>query len=46
MAMGTRKKRERQEDLWVVSSEVVDAPAHAFYGRLNQVLALACSGDM
>jgi len=38
MAMGTRKKRERQEDFWVVSSEVVDAPAHAFYDRLNQVL--------
>ena len=38
MAMGTRKKRERQEDLWVASSEVVSAPAHAFYERLNQVL--------
>jgi transposase len=38
MAMGTRKKRERQEDLWVVSSEVVGAPAHAFYDRLNQIL--------
>jgi len=38
MAMGTRKKRERQEDLWVVSSEVVSTPAHAFYDRLNQIL--------
>ena len=38
MAMGTRKKRERQEDLWVVRSEVVDAPAHSFYERLNEVL--------
>lgn len=38
MAMGTRRKRERQEDLWVVSSEVVAAPAHAFYDRLNQIL--------
>src|ERR1700690_2847663 len=38
MAMGTRKQRERQEDLWVVSSEVVGTPAHAFYDRLNQVL--------
>ena len=36
--MGTRKQRERQEDLWVVSSEVVGTPAHAFYDRLNQVL--------
>src|SRR5438552_8780317 len=38
MAMGTRKKRERQEDLWVVRSEVVDAPAHSYYERLNEVL--------
>src|ERR1700689_3503697 len=38
MAMGTQQKRERQEDLWVVSSEVAKAPAHAFYERLNEVL--------
>ena len=38
MAMGTRKKRERQEDFWVVCSEVVDTPAHAFYDLLNEVL--------
>ena len=38
MAMGTRQKRERQEELWVVSSEVVSSPAHAFYDRLNQIL--------
>src|SRR6195256_3927669 len=38
MAMGTRKKRERQEDLWVVRSDVVEAPAHGFYQRLNQIL--------
>jgi transposase len=38
MAMGTRKKRERQEGLWVVTSEVVGTPAHAFYDRLNQIL--------
>ena len=38
MAMGTREKRERQEDLWVVTSEVVGTPAHAFYDRLNQIL--------
>ena len=40
MAMGTRKKRERQEELWVVTSEVVNAPAHAFYDRLNQLFEL------
>lgn len=38
MAMGTSTKRDRQEDLWVVSSEVVASSAHAFYDRLNQVL--------
>jgi transposase len=38
MAMGTRGKQERQEDLWVVTSEVVGTPAHAFYDRLNQIL--------
>ena len=38
MAMGTRQKRERQEDMWVVSSEIVGAPAHAFYDRLNEIL--------
>ena len=36
--MGTRGKRERQEDLWVVTSEVVGTPAHAFYDRLNEIL--------
>src|SRR5438270_10202792 len=38
MAMGTRGKRERQEDFWVVTSEVVGTPAHVFYDRLNQIL--------
>ena len=38
MAMGTRKKREPQEDLWVVGRDVVSTPANAFYDRLNQVL--------
>lgn len=37
MAMGTRKKRERQEDLWIAGSEVA-APAHVFYERLNRIL--------
>jgi len=36
--MGTRKKRERPEELWVVQGEIVGAPAHAFYERLNQLL--------
>jgi transposase len=37
MAMGTRKLRERQEDLWY-GSELPTAPGHPFYKRLNEVL--------
>src|SRR6266550_8590720 len=40
MAMGTRKKRERQETLWY-GSELPTAPGHPFYSRLNEVLAKA-----
>ena len=38
MAMGTRQKRERQQDLWIAASDVVETPANAFYDRLNQIL--------
>ncbi len=37
MAMGTRKKRERQEDLWY-GGELPTAPGHPFYNRLNEIL--------
>lgn len=36
--MGSRKKRERQQELWIASSDVVRTPANAFYDRLNEVL--------
>src|SRR5450755_887766 len=36
MAMGTRKKRERQEALWY--GELPVSPGHPFYSRLNEVL--------
>ena len=38
MAMGTRKKRERQQDLWIATSAVVQSLGHAFYDRLNEIL--------
>ena len=38
MAMGTRKQRERQEDLWIATSDVVRTPGNVFYERLNAVL--------
>jgi hypothetical protein len=37
MAMGTGKKRERQEPSWY-GSELPEAPGHPFYCRLNEVL--------
>ena len=40
MAMGTRKKRERQESLWY-GGELPAAPGHPFYSRLNEVLEKA-----
>ena len=36
--MGTRKRRERQQDLWIAASDVVQTPGNAFYDRLNAVL--------
>ncbi|HEY6340553.1 MAG TPA: transposase [Bryobacteraceae bacterium] len=36
--MGTRRKRERQQDLWIATSDVVETPANIFYDRLNQIL--------
>jgi transposase len=38
MAMGTRKGRERQEDLWVAYTDMAVGPGHPFYVRLNEVL--------
>jgi len=38
--MGTRKKRERQEDLWY-GGELATAPGHPFYKRLNEILDYA-----
>src|ERR1700680_1066711 len=40
MAMGTRRKRERQEELWY-GGELPTAPGHPFYQRLNEVLDAA-----
>jgi transposase len=38
MSMGTRKNRERQEELWISHSELAAAPSHPFYERLNELL--------
>jgi hypothetical protein len=37
MAMGTRRKRQRQEELWC-RRDLAEAPGDPFYRRLNEVL--------
>lgn len=36
--MGTRKQKERQTDLWIAAEVIVEAPGHAFYERLDELL--------
>ena len=38
MAMGTRKQRSRQEDMWIPHAELAKAPSHPFYQGLNELL--------
>ncbi len=38
MAMGTRRKRRRQESLWIPVAELPSTAAHPFYQRLNVLL--------
>jgi transposase len=38
MAMGTRKGRQWQQELWIAANDVVQTPANAFYDRLNAIL--------
>ncbi len=40
MAMGTRRRRQRQEELWC-RRNLAEAPGHPFYRRLNEVLEQA-----
>ena len=36
--MGTRKSRQRQEQLWVMHTELATGPGHPFYQHLNALL--------
>jgi hypothetical protein len=38
MAMGTRKQREKQEEIWIAHTELASAPGHPFYQKLNELL--------
>ena len=39
MAMGKRRQRERQEELWMATATIVETAGHVFYERLNEVLS-------
>jgi transposase len=36
--MGTRRQREKQEEIWIAHTELASAPGHPFYQRLNELL--------
>src|SRR5258708_1387937 len=38
MGMGTRRRRQRQESLWISHNELANGPAHPFYKRVNELL--------
>src|SRR5256886_17422770 len=38
MAMGTRKQREKQDEIWIAHAELASAPGHPCYQRLNELL--------
>src|SRR5712692_4443958 len=38
MAMGTRRKRQRQHDLWIAAGDLPTTAAHPFYQRVNALL--------
>src|ERR1700721_3124286 len=38
MAMGTRRRRQRQERLWISHQELAKGPGHPFYKRVNELL--------
>ena len=38
MAMGTRRRGQRQERLWISHNELAKGPGHPFYQRVNELL--------
>ena len=38
VAMGRRKRRERQKKLWIAASELPTSGGHPFYRRLSELL--------
>jgi len=45
MAMGTRRRRQRQERIWIGHDEVAKGPGHPFYKKVNELLEEAKFDD-
>ncbi len=45
MAMGTRRRRRRQERMWIGQDEIVKGPGHPFYKKVNELLEEAKFDD-
>jgi transposase len=45
MAMGTRRRRQRQERIWIGHDEVAKGPGHPFYKKMNELLEEAKFDD-
>src|SRR6266853_3916855 len=45
MAMGTRRRRQRQEQIWISHDEVAKGPGHPFYKKVNELLEEAKFDD-
>src|ERR1700756_3092282 len=39
MGMGTRRRRQRQEQMWIAQQELAKGPAHPFYKRVHGLVA-------
>jgi len=40
MGMGTRRRRQRQEQLWISHNELAKGSGHPFYKRVNELLEM------
>lgn len=38
MGMGTRRRRQRQQQMWIAQQEIAKGPAHPFYAGVNELL--------
>jgi hypothetical protein len=45
MAMGTRRRRQRQGRLWISHQQLAKGPGHRFHRRMNELLEMERSDE-